>query len=82
MKLIIVPIHSGHTAEKEYEGFNSDIDVTIGYIIEEVIKNFINKKFDIDIDTVCRYRTYSDIKVLAVSLRNQRITQIEIWEPE
>lgn len=69
-------------AEKEYKGFNNDIDITIGYIIEKVIKEFINEYIHIDIDTVCRYRTYSGIKVLAVSLRNQRITQIEIWEPK
>ncbi|GAI20582.1 unnamed protein product, partial [marine sediment metagenome] len=67
-------------AEKNLKDNGPDIDITIGYIIEEIIENFIKNKFDIDIDTVCRYRVFSKIQVLVFSLRKQRIVDIGIWE--
>jgi len=69
-------------AEKNLEDYDPDIDVTIGYVVERVIKEFIKNKFDIDIDTVCRYRIFSNIQVLVVSLRKQRIVDIDRWEEE
>lgn len=67
--------------KKEFKNFDPDINKTIGYIIETVIKGFIKNTFDTDIDTVCKYRIYRDKPVLMVSLRRQRIKTVKIyWE--
>ncbi len=69
-------------AEKKIKDYDPDINITVGYVVEKVIKEFIKNKFDIDIDTVCKYRVFSNIQVLVFSLRKQRIKKIDIWEQE
>lgn len=73
---------------KEHTDFSPDINITIGYIIERVIKEFIKPKLDINIHTVAQCRIYCKSSKkksrpeFMYSLRNkQMIKEFELhWE--
>ena len=75
--ILYVTLYLEGIALSDYE---PEIDITIGYVVEEIIEDFIKNKIDIDIDTVCRYRDFSKIQVLVFSLRKQRIADINMME--
>lgn len=73
---------------KEHIDFSSDINITVGFIVERIIKEFIKPRYDIDIQTVGRYHIHNKNKkprpVLIFSLRDKlMINKIELcWEEQ
>lgn len=74
----------------EYSDFSSDINITVGFIIERVIKEFIKPKYDIDVHTVgqchiyCKSKKRKSRSGLMYSLRNKlMVKKIELcWEEQ